>query len=723
LEPRLLLAADVLTYHNDNGLTGQNLSETILTPANVDASDFGKLFTDTVDGAVFAQPLVKSGVVVPGRGTRNLVFVATEHDSVYAFDADNPGTPVWHDSFINPAAGVTTVPDTDINTSSLGPEVGITGTPVIDPSSNTLYVVAFTKEVSGGKTSYVQRLHALDIATGAEKFGGPVAIQAAVPGTGPGSSGGVVSFDAFHQNQRPGLLLDNGIVYIAWASFADHTPYHGWVIGYNGGTLHQAAVFNSTPDGGLGGIWESGAAPAADAAGNLYVVTGNGTFDASSASAPNDDYGDSFLKLSGGAGGLTPTSSFTPFNQALLDANDEDLGSGGVVVLPDQPGPHPHLLIGAGKEGKIYVLNRDSLGGFDPSTDHVVQEVPGGVTSAFATPAYFNGHIYYGGVGDSLKAFDLTNGVLATGAASQSSEVFGYPGTTPSISANGTAGGVVWAVENSDTAVLRAYAADNLGTELYDSNQAGTRDQPGKAIKFEVPTVVNGKVYIGVNGGLAVFGLIPGTTRSPYGLAGVFVTQAYEDLLGRTPDPVGLAGWSGLLNQGLITRNQLAQALAGSVERDTLEVQQVYTRFLHRSPDPKGLMGWTDFLQGGGSLAGLEAGVVGSEEYFQLHGGTNGAFLGALYQDALGRILDATGQQSWEPLLDGGASRDDVAAAIFGSQEYSQDLVRSYYQEFLHRPADSTGLDGWVAAIRQGLSDAQILAGFVGSVEYLSRLP
>ena len=403
---------------------------------------------------MYAQPLYKFDVVVPGLATLNLVFVATEHDSVYAFNADNAGPPVWHDSFINPAAGVTTVSDGDLNSNSISPEVGITGTPVIDPATNTLYVVAFTKEVSGGITSYVQRLHALDLATGAEKFGGPVTIQATVPGSGQGSSGGLVSFDAFRENQRPGLLLENGVVYISWASFDDHTPYHGWVIGYNAQTLQQVAVFNTTPDGGLGGIWQSGGAPAADAAGNIYVVTGNGTFDANAATAPNQDYGDTFLELSSTASGLSVKSYFTPFNQATLDARDEDLGSAGPIVMPSQPGPSPDLLIGAGKEGKVYVLNRDALGGFDPSTDNVVQELPQAITGAFDTPAYFNGQVYFGSSGDSLKAFTLSDGLLSSSPTSQSSVVFGYPGATPSISADGTANAIVWVIQDNGIAIL-----------------------------------------------------------------------------------------------------------------------------------------------------------------------------------------------------------------------------------------------------------------------------
>jgi hypothetical protein len=718
LEPRLLLATDVLMYHNDHALTGQNLAETSLTWANVNSAGFGKLFTDPVDGPVYAQPLVRTGVVVPGQGPLDLVLVATEHDSVYAFDADSPGPPVWQDSFINPAAGVTPVPDADLNSNSINPEVGITGTPVIDPASNTLYVVAFTKEVSGGTTAYVQRLHALDLATGAEKYGGPVVIQVSVPGTGPGSNGGVVSFDAFHHNQRPGLVLDNGVVIITWASFDDRTPYHGWVIGYDAHTLRQVALFNTTPDGGLGGIWQSGAAPAVDAAGNLYFITGNGTFDAGSPNPPNRDFGDSFVKLSLTPAGLTLADSFTPFNQATLDVRDEDLGSGGPLLLPDQTGPSTHLLVGAGKEGKLYLLDRDHLGGFDPSVDHVVEEVPQAVSSAFATPAYFNGQIYLAGVSDNLKAFAVSGGLLSSAPVSQSSAVFPYPGATPSISANGSSDGIVWVLAGAGTAVLRAYRAGNLATELYDSTQAGSRDQFGNAVKFAVPTVVNGKVYAGTQAGLTVFGLLP--PGGPPSSA-AFVAHAYQDLLGRTADASGLAYWTGALNQGQLTRTQVALGIESSQEYRTDEVQQVYTQFLHRAADPTGLTTWTAFLAAGSTREQLEAAVAGSGEYYQNSGGSADGFLDALYRDGLGRAVDPTGRANWDGALMQGATPAQVAVAIFASTEFLQDRVQGFYQSFLHRPAESAGLDFWTAALRQGTHDDLVIAGIVGSEEYLDR--
>jgi hypothetical protein len=522
LEPRRLLSTNVLTYHNDSFRTGQDLTETVLTPANVQAVQFGKLFTYAVDGYVYAQPLYVSNVSIPGKGVHNVVFVATEHDSVYAFDADSNlganAAPLWHDSFINPAAGVTTVSPNDVNTGDIVPEIGITGTPVIDASSGTLYVVAKTKEVSGGSTNFVQRLYALDITTGAEKFGGPVVIQATLPGTGDGTDGqGHVAFSPLRENQRSGLLLQNGVVYIVWASHGDNGPYHGWVIGYNAQTLQQVAAFDTTPNGGLGGIWMSGAAPAADNTGNIYVSTGNGTFDAQTGGS---DYGDSALRLST-SGGLSLTDYFTPFNQANLDAADADLGSGGVLLLPDQPGAHPHLMIFTGKEGKIYVVDRDNMGHFHAGIDSIVQVLPGAVGGAWSTPAYFNGNVYYSTVGDVLKAFQLANGLLSTSPVSQASVAFGYPGATPSISANGNTNGIVWTLQtdaygSSGPAVLHAYDASNVSRELYNSDQVGARDVLGGAVKFTVPTIANGKVYVGTETGLSVFGLLPATGWDSY---------------------------------------------------------------------------------------------------------------------------------------------------------------------------------------------------------------
>ena len=525
---------NVMTYHNDNARTGQNLNEAVLTPANVNVATFGKLFSYPVDGYVYAQPLYVSNVGIPGQGIYNLVFVATEHDSVYAFDADGftPG-PLWQVSFLDPANGVTTVPAGDVLTGDLVPEIGITSTPVIDGNTGTLYVVAKTKEVGGdGSVHYVQRLHAIDIATGAEKFGGPAVIAntilaadgsyvyvsgPTIVGSGDGSvDGSTVVFNALRQLNRPGLLLLNGVVYSAWGSHGDNGPYHGWIVGHDAQTLALVAEFNTTPDDSAGSVWMSGGALAADDHGNIYISSGNGTFTPTGAGSPA--YGDSVLALTTD---LNVADFFTPWNQATLDDNDVDLGSGGVMLLPDQPGAQPHLMLAAGKTGAIYLIDRDNLGGYQEcgsTCDNVVQVLPDGtIGGAFDTPAYFNGLVYYhGSWGDVLHAFQLSNGLLSQ--VSQSSTPFGYPGATPSISANGSDNGIVWTLQvdayfSSGPAVLHAYDAGNLANELYNSGTAPA-DQLDGAVKFTVPTVANGKVYVSTQSSLAVFGLLSGPTQT-----------------------------------------------------------------------------------------------------------------------------------------------------------------------------------------------------------------
>jgi hypothetical protein len=529
LETRLAPSVSVLTYHNDTLRTGLNSQETTLTLQNVNPTTFGKVATAAVDGQVFAQPLVLAGVTVPGQGVHDLVFMVTEHDSVYAFDAYS-GTQVWHDSFINPQAGVTPIPNADVN-GNIGPENGITSTPVIDPSTGTIYVLAVTKEMSAvTPPAYVQRLHALNVATGAEKFGGPTVIAntqfngtnytyvsgPSVPGTGDGSVNGVVNFNAMRQMQRPGLLLLNGVVYIAWASYGDHGPYHGWVLGYNASTLQlvNGAVFNVDPNGSDAGIWMAGAGLAADAGGNIYFSTGNGTYDVNQG---GNDYGDSLVKLSTQSG-LRVADYFTPLNQAALNSQDEDLGSGGVLLLPDQPGLHPHLLVQAYKLGTIFVVDRDNMGRFSSAADNVVQELPGQLTGVWSMPAYFNGSIYFNAQGDVLKAFSLfSSNVISGTPVSQAANAFGYPGATPSISSGGTGNGIVWTLQvdaygSGGPAVLHAYDARDVSRELYNSAEAGTRDQAGPAVEFTVPTVVNGHVYVGSGNSLTIYGLLPSTT-------------------------------------------------------------------------------------------------------------------------------------------------------------------------------------------------------------------
>ena len=509
----LCAQVSVLTYQYDTSRAGANLNESVLTKANVMVNQFGKLFSYPVDGYIYGQPLYLPGVTVPQKGIHDAIYLATEHDSVYAFDADsNSGansTPLWHVTFINPSAGVTTVPYQDTSCSQIVPELGITSTPAIDPASGTIYVVAMTKETVGSVTTYVHRLHALDVATGAEKAGSPVAIQASVPGTGEG--GTTVVFRAKDYKQRAGLVLFNGILYTAWASHCDIGQYHGWLIAYDAKTLSQTSVYNNTPNGNQASFWAGGAAPAVDAGGNIFVVGGNGTFDPG---GKGPDVGESFLKLST-SGGLTLADYFTPFNYDSLNQSDLDVGSAGVALLADDAGSaqHPHLMVGSGKEGRIYLLDRDNLGKVRAGSDsQIVQSIPGAIGGLFGNPAYYNKTIYFGGSGDSLKAFPISGGRMATSPASQSAAKFDYPGCVPTISANGTADGIVWILEASGT--LHAYDASNLASELYNSNQNKTRDALGATVKFSVPMVVNGKVYAGTQSALSVYGLLTGVVTS-----------------------------------------------------------------------------------------------------------------------------------------------------------------------------------------------------------------
>jgi len=508
----------VLTQRNDNARTGQNTNETILTLTNVNANNFGRLFTYAVDGNVYAQPLIMTNVAIPGQGTHQVVYVATEHDSVYAFDADNyptNGAPFWKVSFINPAAGITTVPSGETGQGNISPEVGITSTPIIDPATGTIYVEARTKEVSGSTTNYVHRLHALDITTGFERtnFNSPVVINSTnYPGTGtagyPDNDGaGHVLWNPLREHSRPGLLLLNGVVYFAYASPGDHSPYHGWVFGYDVHTLQQKGVFNTTPNGGLGGIWQSGNGLVADSDGFIYLETGNGTFDPT-----NSNFGDSILKLST-TNGLALADYFTPYDEAYLDAQDLDLGSGGSVVLPDAVGSlaHPHLVLGASKTGTIYLLDRDNLGKFNATNNsQIVQTITNTVGGMWNTPAYFNGTLYYVGVNDPIKAFSISNGAISQTPIGRGTNTFGYPGASPSISANGTNDAIVWTLQadnsNAGQSILRACNATNVAQELYNSSQVPARDTPGGKINFNVPTVANGKVYVGTANRLAIFG-------------------------------------------------------------------------------------------------------------------------------------------------------------------------------------------------------------------------
>ena len=510
------------TFHNDNLRTGQNLNETILTPANVNWGQFGKLFSYTTDGISHASPLYVANVNIPSQGSHNVVYVATEHNSIFAFDADGLSTtPLWQVSFINPSAGITTVPAADTGeTGDIAPEIGITGTPVIDPNTGTLYVVVKTKEVSGNTTSYIQRLHAVDITTGAERLGSPVVIQASVTGSGAGSSGGHLAFDSLRENQRPALLLNNGVIYLAFASHGDQAPYHGWVLGYNATSLQQVMAYCDSPNGAQGGIWQSGLGLAADATGNVFFMTGNGTFDADTGGL---EYGDSIVRL---APGGTILDYFTPHDQNVMNSNNWDLSSSGPMLLPDQPGAVPHLLVAAGKTGTLYLVNRDSMGHYNSSNDNqIVQSLinifPNGTPEPgnYSAPVYFNGSVYFSPINDTIKAFGLNSGLLTTSPTSVSSVIYPYPGGWIALSANGNTNGILWAIQRNDAGtadpgttapgVLRAYLANNLGTELYNSSQAGARDTLDYAAKFTVPLVANGKVFVLTNGRLTAFGLLP----------------------------------------------------------------------------------------------------------------------------------------------------------------------------------------------------------------------
>jgi hypothetical protein len=529
----------VITFHNDPASTGQNLDETILKLSNVKVKQFGKLHTTRVDGQIYGQPLYLPDVVIKAGaspGKHDVLLVATQHDSVYVLDANN-GQQLWTKSFINPAGQITTVPFTDVTPNAdVTPEIGITSTMALDTGTGTLYLTAKTKEVRAGKAHYVYRLHALAIASGTEQPGSPVVIGdstgpqfadivsgPAINGKGEGGNGVQVQFNAMRQFQRAGITLVNGRLYLAFASHGDNTPYHGWVLGYDAKNLKLTAAVNITPNATSvpgapcgAGIWQAGGKLVVDAKGNLYFMTGNGVFDETlSGGFPNrGNYGDSFVKLAVdpksdpahqhiNGWGLKVVDYFSPSNTNVLGGPaDADLGSGGPLALPRQAGStaNPDLLVGAGKEGKIYLLNRDNMGKFNKTTDQVVQETgPGAVGGVFGTPAYFRDHngvqrLYFGGGGTALRAFTISNAKIALPASSQTKDVF-RRGPTPSISANKNQDGIVWVMDWNRN-MLRAFDATDLSKELYNSGQLPADILPGNATKFSVPTIANGKVYV-----------------------------------------------------------------------------------------------------------------------------------------------------------------------------------------------------------------------------------
>jgi uncharacterized repeat protein (TIGR03806 family) len=528
------LGTPVLTYHNDNARTGANTHETLLTPANVNTNTFGRLIKYDVDGYVYAQPLYFPGLAIPGHGTHDAVFVATENNSVYAFDADSDAGAdsglLWHASL---GDGIDIVTNHEFGGryhdnvyQDMLPRVGITGTPVIDPATGTLYVDAFTREVTETATNYHHTVHALNITNGTEQAWGPVEVTASVPGTGVGSSNGVLKFDARQQQQRPAMTLAGGILYVAFGSAADTDLYHGWVIGYNAASLQPLAsqVFNTTPNAttaqfgphaGEGALWMGGDGLCVDADTNLYFEVANGSFSADPSLGNGGDYGDSLMKLSTSNHMLAVADYFTPFDQAAMQAGDVDFGSGGALLLPDDAGSaeHPHLIVGGDKGSTIYLVDRDNLGHYNPANNHqIVEEVKAGVGRMFSTPAYFNHQLYYQGIGGVMKAFTITNGFITPVPASETRTSFSGFGTTPSVSANGGQDGIVWTIQSDGAvrhtpAILHAYAATNLAVELYNSSQLPERDNPGNAVKMTVPTVADGKVFVGAQSALSVFGI------------------------------------------------------------------------------------------------------------------------------------------------------------------------------------------------------------------------
>ena len=525
-------ATDVLTYHNDNGRTGQNLNEAILSAANVTNNHFGKLWVLNTDGRVDAQPLYAAGVVIPRKGAHNVVYVATEHDSVYAFDADSTNL-FWQVSLL----GTGEVTSDDRGCNQVTPEIGITSTPVIDRQlgpNGTIFVVAMSKDGSG---HYYQRLHALDLATGSNRVA-PVTVAATYPGTGENSVGTNVVFDPAQYKERCGLLLLGGVIYTAWASHCDIQPYTGWIMGYDEHTLAQTSVLNITPNGSEAAIWMAGAGLAADTSSNIYFLAGNGTFDTTLVNGfPNrGDYGNAFMKLSTVRNQLAVADYFDMSNTVSESDGDVDLGSGGALVLPDMVdglGDTRQLAVGAGKDGNLYLVDRSNLGKFSPNNNNgIYQEMagvlPGGV---WAMPAYFNGALYYGSVGNNLQAFPFQSARLGS-RSSRTAASFAYPGTTPGISANGTSNGIVWATENTTPAVLHAYAATNLATELYNSTQAaGGRDNFGTGNKFITPTIASARVYVGTTTGVGVLGLLDSSSLTPL--------QAWRNIYFSNPSDVG----------------------------------------------------------------------------------------------------------------------------------------------------------------------------------------
>jgi hypothetical protein len=502
---------DVVTYHYDNMRSGGNTNETVLSPTNVNSTTFGLLGSFTVDGKVDGQPLYLSDVSIPGVGTKNVLYVVTEHDSVFAFDADSvkgaTNTSLWKTSMLQ--TGET--PSDDRNCGQVTPEIGITSTPVIDRPRNAIYLVAVVKTSTG---AYVHRLHALNLATGQELFGGPTTVTATFKGTGANSMNGTDTFDPAKYNERPALLEVGGTIYTTWGSHCDDGPYNSWVMAYNADTLKQTSVLNLVPNGEDGGIWMAGAGPAADSTGNVFFIIGNGDFDTTLTSAgmpSNGDCGNCFVKLATSPR-MALMDYFTPLNTVSESNGDVDFGSGGPLLLPDvkdTAGTTHHLAVGAGKDQNIYVVDRDNMGKFSPSKNAIYQQISGILPDAYdSSPIYFNNTVYFGGVVNPIMAFPLSNAKLATAPSSRTAAHYGYPGAMPVVSASGSSDAIVWAVENGTNGVLHAYDATNLATELYNSTQAANGRDRFAPNKYMTPMVTNGKVYVGTPNSVVVFGLL-----------------------------------------------------------------------------------------------------------------------------------------------------------------------------------------------------------------------
>jgi hypothetical protein len=550
----------VLTYHNDTARDGTNLREYALTPSTVTTATFGKLFSCAVDGAVYTQPLWLHGLSIAG-GIHNVIFVATQHDSAYAFDADaTPCVTYWHVNLLDTLQGGTGN-ENPVSWNDVGecfgdiyPEIGVTGTPVIDSVTKTIYLVSASESnpvnsghCSGSSATFYHRLHALSLTTGSEKFNAPVTIAASVPGTGDGSQGGMVSFNSQLHHNRSGVVEDGKNIFLVFAAHEDATPYHGWVIGYQASDVQlQTAVFNTTPNGvngADGGIWAGGGAPAVDSGGDVYVATGNGVFD-EAPPRPNNDYGDSILRLHSIKGStlngvnLSVAGWFTPYDELTLEQTDGDLGSGATILFPNQTSGHgpDHLLVQTGKGGVVYLIDRDKMGRFNStSNDQIRQSFAGPSFGLWGSPALWQNNLYTGGQYDSLRqfAFNTSTELFNSTVASNSAHTFGYPGTTPSVSSRGSTHGLVWTIDASlygyaspnagvncstvpvpsactGPAVLHAYDAADLAVEYWNSSMAtNNRDQAGNAVKFVPPTVANGKVYVSTRTEIDVYGLLP----------------------------------------------------------------------------------------------------------------------------------------------------------------------------------------------------------------------